>query len=159
MPIDIGFGDVVFPAPEASDLPTLLGSPAPRLLCYRCESAIADKFEPMVKLRELNSRMKDFYDIWLLGRQFDFEGKSVAEAIRLTFDRRGTSLPDEVVVFTENFITTKQTQWAAVHRRLRQDHVPVAFSDVVLSVREFLGPLAAALSSGRRQPPERQYTL
>lgn len=154
MQIDIGFGDVVFPAPEKSDLPTLLDSPAPRLLCYSRESAIAEKFEAMVKLSELNSRMKDFYDIWLLCRQFDFAGDSLAKAIRLTFDRRGTPLPDDIVAFTEGFGETKQTQWAAFHRRLRQDHVPALFSVVVLSVREFLLPLTVALSSGK-SPPSR----
>src|SRR5208283_6125955 len=75
MQVDIGFGDIVFPGPEESDLPTMLDLPAPRLLCYSRESTIAEKFEAMVKLRELNSRMQDFYDIWLLSRQFDFEGE------------------------------------------------------------------------------------
>ena len=68
MQIDIGFSDVIFPAPVESDFPTLLDFPPPRLLCYSRESAIAEKFEAMLKLGELNSRMKDFYDIWLLSR-------------------------------------------------------------------------------------------
>jgi len=152
MQIDIGFGDVVFPAPETSDLPTLLDSPAPRLLCYSRESAIAEKLEAMVKLGELNSRMKDFYDIWLLSRQFDFAGESLAEAIRLTFDRRGTPIPEDIVAFTEGFGETKQSQWAAFRRRLRQDHVPTSFSEVVLSIRKFLLPLTVALSSGKAAP-------
>ena len=82
--IDIGFGDVIFPGPERYILPSMLDFPEPRLLCYSRESAIAEKFEAMLKLRELNSRMKDFYDIWLLSHQFDFESKTLAEAIRLT---------------------------------------------------------------------------
>lgn len=106
----------------------------------------------MVKLGELNSRMKDFYDIWVLCRQFDFAGESMAEVIRLTFERRGTPLPVDIVAFAEGFGETKQTQWAAFHRRLRQDHVPALFSKVVLSVREFLLPLSAALSSGKAEP-------
>jgi len=73
MQVDIGFGDVVYPKPEKAELPTMLDSPAPRLLCYSRESSIAEKFETMVKLGVLNSRMKDFYDIWLLSRQFDFD--------------------------------------------------------------------------------------
>jgi hypothetical protein len=133
-------------------LPTLLKSPAPRLLCYSRESAIAEKFEAMVKLRELNSRMKDFYDIWLLSRQFDFAGENMAEAIRLTFDRRGTPLSEDIVAFTEGFGEAKQAQWAAFHRRLQQDHVPTSFSEVVLSVREFLRPLTAARTSGEATP-------
>ncbi len=63
MQIDIGFGDVVYPEPEESDLSTMLNSPAPRLLCYSRESSIAEKLEAMVELGVLNSRMKDFYDI------------------------------------------------------------------------------------------------
>lgn len=152
MQIDIGFGDVVYPAPEESDLPTLLDDPVPRLLCYSRESAIAEKFEAMVKLGQLNSRMKDFYDIWLLSRQFDFAGECLAEAIRLTFNRRGTSFPEVIVAFTEVFVEAKQTQWLAFHRRLGQYHVPTSFSEVVISVRNFIGPLAAALFSGKAAP-------
>jgi len=81
MQIDIGFGDVVYPKPEETDFPTLLESPVPRLLCYSQVSAIAEKFEAMVKHGMLNSRMKDFYDIWLLSRLFNFEGAMIAEAI------------------------------------------------------------------------------
>lgn len=95
MQIDIGFGDVVYPKPEAADLPTLMDFPAPRLLCYSREATVAEKLEAAVTLGALNSRMKDFYDIWLLSRQFDFNGPALAEAIRLTFERRGTALPME----------------------------------------------------------------
>lgn len=74
MQIDIGFGDVVVPGPQESIIPTILDFPPPHLLGYSLESAISEKFEAMVKLGELNSRMKDFYDIWLLSRRFDFKG-------------------------------------------------------------------------------------
>jgi hypothetical protein len=107
MQIDIGFGDIVYPGPEESDFPTMLNYPAPRLLCNSRESAIAEKFEVAVKLGALISRMKDFYDIWLLSRQFDFDGARPAEAIRLTFDQRDTELPAEIEVFTESFIDDK----------------------------------------------------
>lgn len=152
MQIDIGFGDVVYPGPERAPLPTVLDFPAPQLLCYSRESAIAEKFQAMVKLGELNSRMKDFYDIWLLSRQFDFEGERLAEAIRLTFDQRGTVLPEVISAFTEDFSEAKQTQWAAFHRRLRQDHVPATFSEVVASIKGFVGPLVAGLNLGKEVP-------
>ncbi|HKL26414.1 MAG TPA: nucleotidyl transferase AbiEii/AbiGii toxin family protein [Desulfuromonadales bacterium] len=146
MQVDIGFGDIVYPGPEKSYLPVMLEIPAPKLLCYSRESAIAEKFEAMVKLGRLNSRMKDFYDIWLLSRQFDFDGEKLAEAIRLTFEKRGTTIPQRVEAFEPSFIETKQVQWAAFHKRLQQDHVPKAFSDVVAVVREFLAPIAALMS-------------
>ncbi len=93
MQIDIGFGDVVYPEPEESDMPTLLDSPAPRLLCYSRESAIAEKFETMAKLGVLNSRMKDFFDLWLVARLFDFDAKTLTTAIQKTFTRRETEIP------------------------------------------------------------------
>ena len=150
--VDIGFGDIVFPEPEESDLPTMLDLPAPRLLCYSRESTIAEKFEAMVKLRELNSRMKDFYDIWLLSRQFDFEGDKLAEAIRLTFDHRGTTLPGEIVAFTKEFIDLKQPQWKAFIKKLNQDYLPASFAEVVAAVNAFIGPIVAALSYGTTVP-------
>jgi len=83
MQVDIGFGDIVFPGPEEVELPTILDYPSPRLVCYSRESAIAEKFEAIIKLGVLNSRMKDFYDIWLLARQFDFEGEKLSKATAL----------------------------------------------------------------------------
>lgn len=147
MQIDIGFGDVVFPGPEEADLPTMLDSPAPRLLCYSRESAIAEKFEAMVKLRELNSRMKDFYDIWLLSRQFDFDGANLAEAVRRTFDQRGTPIAGEIVAFKEAFARDKQNQWTAFRNRLGQEGAPASFAEVVAAVAGFIGPIVSVIKS------------
>ena len=148
MQIDIGFGDVVLPEPQIAELPTILDSPVPRLLCYSRESAIAEKFEAMVKLRELNSRMKDFYDIWLLSRQFDFDGALLSEAIRRTLKHRETQLPNEIAAFSESFIAEKQVQWTAFLRRLRMDDVPSDFGEVATAVKDFLAPIADAVRSG-----------
>ncbi len=145
MQIDIGFGDIVYPEPEEADLPTMLDSPAPRLLCYSRESSIAEKFEAMVKLGFLNSRMKDFYDIWLLSRQFHFEQATLAEAIRLTFEQRGIVLPSDIDAFSETFIDTKQSQWMAFYKRLKQDHIPASFQDIVAEVESFLLPIVSSI--------------
>jgi len=152
MQIDIGFGDVVYPGPEESDLPSMLDFPAPRLLCYSRESAIAEKFEAMVKLGILNSRMKDFYDIWLLSRLFDFDGAKLTEAIRLTFKQRGTIFSDSIEAFTEPFIDAKQIQWRAFWRRLKQDNVPSEFREISFAVNEFLMPIVNTLSLGGPKP-------
>ena len=152
MQIDVGFGDVVYPAPEESDLPTILDFPAPRLLCYSRESAVSEKLEAMVKLGRLNSRMKDFYDIGLLAREFDFDGSRLVTAVRLTFEQRGTALPSEVDAFTQSFIDAKQLQWSAFRKRLKQDRIPESFGVIVASVREFVSPVVAALSCGRASP-------
>ena len=152
MQVDIGFGDIIYPGPEESDLPTMLDSPAPRLLCYSRESAIAEKFEAMVKLGVLNSRMKDFYDIWLLSRQFDFDGVKLAEAIRLTFQRRGTALPAKVEAFEQTFVEAKQVQWVAFLKRLQQGYAPESFKDVVIALENFLVPITSLLSQGNLKP-------
>lgn len=148
MQIDVGFGDIIHPEPMEAVLPTILDSPAPRLFCYSRESAIAEKFEAMVKLRELNSRMKDFYDIWLLSRQFEFDGAELAEAIRLTLENRCTEIPNVITAFTSKFIKSKNKQWSAFHKRLGQEHLPTDFTEVVLRIESFLQPIASALSTG-----------
>lgn len=152
MQLDIGFGDVVYPEPAESKFPTILDSLAPRLLCYSRESTIAEKLETMARLSVLNSRMKDFYDIWLLSRQFDFNGTDLADAVRLTFERRGTALPEEVEAFTESFILAKQAQWAAFLKRLGQVHVPASFGEIVTQVDLFLSPVIAVHTKGRPHP-------
>jgi hypothetical protein len=106
----------------------------------------------MIKLGELNSRMKDFYDIWLLSRQFEFDGVELAEAVRLTFENRGTEIPEVITAFTEDFVESKQSQWAAFFKRLGQDHVSANFAEVVAGVEAFLGPIASALIDGTQVP-------
>ncbi len=156
MQIDIGFGDAIFPEPQELELPTMLEGPAAKLLCYSRESVIAEKFETMLKHGELNSRMKDFYDIWLLSTQFFFEGARLSEAIRQTLERRGTELPLEIPAFTVEFATGKQTQWMAFRKRLRQTSVPVSFAEVVDAVRAFLDPIVSGMAS--RPPTPMKWT-
>jgi len=146
MQIDIGFGDIVYPGPEKVELPCMLDSPAPSLLCYSRESVIAEKFEAMIKLGQLNSRMKDFYDIWLLSRQFEFELSSLAEAVMLTFKQRGTELNEPIDAFSADFISLRQPMWAAFRKRLKQDHVPESFQEIVTEVKLFLEPVIKGIS-------------
>jgi len=150
MQLDIGFGDVVVPAAVATDYPTILDLPAPHLLAYSKETAVAEKFEAMVKLGELNSRMKDFFDVWLLSRSFDFDGPRLSEAIAKTFERRGTVLPiGEPVALTAEFSgnAQKQAQWAGFIRRMKLRDVP-ALAEIVDRLRTFLMPPIRAASTG-----------
>ena len=96
--VDIGFGDALTPKPQPAEFPPLLDFPAPRLVMYARETAIAEKFEAMVKLDLENSRMKDFYDIWLLSREFEFDGTTLGAAITATFQRRKSDLAATVPV-------------------------------------------------------------
>ena len=141
MQIDIGFGDSVYPKPERNIYPTLLDLPAPKLLTYSKETTVAEKLEAMVKLGELNSRMKDFYDIWLLSRQFQFKGLDLQKTITGTFSKRGTKLPAKIEAFTESFIKTKDTQWKAFINNIGSDAIPDSFKEVTNQVKTFIQPV------------------
>ncbi len=151
MQIDVGFGDVVHPGSEEKDYPTILNLPAPRLRVYPRETVVAEKFEAMVYLGTLNSRMKDFFDIWLLARQFDFDGAELARAIGKTFGHRGTELASDPIALTAAFTASENTQkqWAAFVRRSKLEDVPATLEEIREPLRQFLVPVATALAEGR----------
>lgn len=155
--LDVGFGDLVVPGPTGLDYPTLLADfPAPAIVGYSRESVIAEKFHAMVRLGRLNSRMNDFFDLWLLARQFEFEGQVVAEAISTTFARRHTDIPAQPAVFETAFPTYpgKAEQWRSYLQRNSIEGTPHDFAEVTNYIRTFLRPSATALakeSSFQRQ--------
>ncbi|AHG49072.1 hypothetical protein RLEG12_09020 (plasmid) [Rhizobium leguminosarum bv. trifolii CB782] len=91
--IDIGFGDALEPGAEVLDYPSVLGFPMPRLRAHARETVLAEKFQAMVVLGRANSGMKDFFDIWILRRSFDFNDDRLARAITATFERREIRSP------------------------------------------------------------------
>jgi hypothetical protein len=103
MQIDIGFADVVTPGPVPTAYPVILEFPAPRLSGYPRETVVAEKFEAMVKLGALNSRMKDFYDLLVLARRFDFDGFTLATAVSRTFANRKTTVVPDPLALTPAF--------------------------------------------------------
>jgi predicted nucleotidyltransferase component of viral defense system len=118
--VDVGFGDAITPEATVVDFPALLDFPAPRLRAYPRETVVAEKLDAMVQLGMANSRMKDFYDIAVLARDFDFEGDLLIRAIRATFERRKTPLPTTLpVALTATFAEdpTKKTQWSGFVRK------------------------------------------
>lgn len=139
--IDIGFGDALEPGVEVVDYPVMLDLPAPRLRAYARETVIAEKFQAMVALGRANSRMKDFYDIWVLSRSFTFDDDRLAQAIAATFARRKTPIPTELPdALTPAFAADeqKQRQWRAFVEDLSMD--PGELSDVVGELSAFLMP-------------------
>ena len=143
--IDIGFGDALEPGAELLDYPSMLDLPTPRLRAYARETVIAEKFQTMVALGRANSRMKDFYDIWILSRSFAFEGDRLPRAIAATFARRGTPVPVEVPdALTPAFAADgqKQQQWSVFVEDVVHDPGPLA--DVISALADFLMPHAAA---------------
>jgi len=145
--VDLGSGDVVTPAPEKSIFPALLDFPAPHIRSYPIYTVVAEKFEAMVKLGITNSRMKDFYDLWFLSRRFDFDGATLHKAIHATFARRQTALSDELPYpLTDAFgkEVSKQTQWTGFLGKNKLTGPSRQFADVVVLLRQFIGPVARA---------------
>jgi hypothetical protein len=145
--VDVGFGDAVTPAPEPIEYPTILpGLPAPRLRAYPRYTVVAEKLEALVSLGIANSRMKDYFDLWVLASHANFDGDLLARAIRATFDRRATPIPDDVPFgLSEAFAqdAQKQTQWRAF--LVRNALAPVVLADILDRLRSFLmAPLQAA---------------
>lgn len=149
--VDIGFGDEIVPEPYNILYPALLDFPSPALKGYTMESTIAEKFQAMAKLGVLNSRMKDFYDIWMLSRSFDFSGKVLSRAIFQTFSNRNTPIHIEPAIFNSSFVqdNSKSRQWQGFIRKAKLANAPGTFEEVVEGVRVFLGPLTAALTRGQ----------
>jgi predicted nucleotidyltransferase component of viral defense system len=152
--IDVGFGDIITPAATEVQYPTILPFPAPNLRAYPKESVVAEKFEAMMKLGMANSRMKDFYDLWVLARQFEFSGGLLAAAVKATFTRRGTALPSaKPVAFTPEFSDSpgKQTQWKAFLRKsgLQAD---TSLHEVVKVLDQFVIPVVEGIKDNERVP-------
>lgn len=114
---DIGFGDAVTPAPEETHYPVLLDDlPLPKLRVYPRYTVIAEKLEATISLGITNSRMKDFFDLWVLTQYSELDATILRQAITATFARRGTALPTTTPLgLSDEFAMdqTKQIQWRA----------------------------------------------
>jgi predicted nucleotidyltransferase component of viral defense system len=140
--IDIGFGDAITPAPVEIDYPTLLDAPAPHLRVYPVETVVAEKFEAMVTLGIANTRLKDFYDLWLIAQTFKFGRSTLSDAVQRTFERRGTALPADIPVgLTDEFAAARAAQWRAFLTRERMAAAPDGFTTVIADLQRFLMPL------------------
>lgn len=131
--IDIGFNDVIIPRPQKIQYPTLLGMSEPILLGYTLETVIAEKLESIVKLALVNTRMKDFYDIWTILRDHDIEMDSLKNALTQVFENRHTPLKYPIA-FTAAFYNAKETQQRWNTFLLSMGKEPVDFRDVIQKI-------------------------
>ncbi|QWF71830.1 nucleotidyl transferase AbiEii/AbiGii toxin family protein [Methylomonas paludis] len=119
--VDIGFGDAVTPGPENAEYPVILRDfPSPKLRVYPRYTVVAEKFEALSSLGIANSRMKDYFDLWVLACHTEFDGEILCQAVRATFDRRKTTLSEQVPFgLTQAFAEDqqKQVQWQAFLRK------------------------------------------
>jgi len=147
--IDIGFGDAVVPGPEEVLYPVIFGEMTePHLRVYPRYTVVAEKLEALTSLGMLNSRMKDYFDLWILAKHSDFDGSILSRAVAATFERRQTLIPDGVPIgLADEFIQDahKEKQWQAFLRKNALDKTPLA--TVVGELREFLLPVLMAIAS------------
>lgn len=151
--VDVGFGDAITPSPVSVEFPALLNFPAPQVLSYPRETVVAEKFQAMVMLGMSNTRLKDFYDLWVLASDFSFDGVVLGAALTATFDRRRTPLPQslaEVVALTPLFTADSQKQqtWKAFLRKHQLATTELSLMDVVERIQEFVLPVSAVVSKG-----------
>lgn len=145
--IDIGFGDIVTPGPEEVRYPTLLDGPEIVIRSYPRYTLVSEKFEAMIRLGMVNSRMKDFFDIWILTKRHGFDGTILKEAIETTFARRDSVIPIGTPValsptFSED--EQKQQQWRAFVGKFNAQDAPDHLDDVVREIAEFLMPILSS---------------
>jgi len=151
--LDVGIDDAAIPEPGWADYPTLIGDPAPRILVYHPATAIAEKLQAIVEIGLANSRLKDYYDVWMLARRMEFDGTDVAKAFSATFSRRETALPTELPVgLTAQF--TEQPDTVAMWFRYRNQlakagiEAPENLREVAEEIAEFVMPPLMALEEG-----------
>ncbi len=145
--IDFGVGDVIVPKQEKRKIPTQLeGFTAPTVNTYSLETTIAEKIDAILSLMEFSSRMKDYYDIYYLANKFDFDGATLTEALRRTFENRGHTFTveqfEQVMAFDDD--ETMQKKWKAFVRKI--DTKTDDYGTVLRTIKEFLTrPFTAAI--------------
>ncbi|HGY92611.1 MAG TPA: nucleotidyl transferase AbiEii/AbiGii toxin family protein [Planctomycetes bacterium] len=163
--IDMGLGDSVWPVPTVCTYPTLLDSPAPELLAYPREAVVAEKLEAMVVLGDRNSRIKDFFDLHYLATRFGFDRATLAEAVRRTFERRRTPIPEErpIALTHEYWENPSRSMQVRAFSRRAGIAVPEGFADeCARTLDAFLAPLLedlrGASASAGDWPPGGPWT-
>ena len=149
--IDFGVGDVIVPKQEKRKIPTQLdGFTTPTVNTYSLETTIAEKIDAILSLMEFSSRMKDYYDIYYLANKFDFDGATLTEALRKTFENRGHTFTaeqfEQVMAFDSD--ETMQKKWNAFVRKIaaKTDN----YGTVLRMIKEFLTePFTAAILNGK----------
>ena len=140
--IDVGFGDKLETEPLEIEYPVILDLPAPLIKVYSCETVIAEKFETIVKLGIINSRMKDFFDIHFLSQNYSFEMNELKKNILTTFNQRHTDISNRSYIFSDDFKNNenKSIQWEAFLRKNKIKTKEI-FSSIIEKIEIFIEPI------------------
>jgi hypothetical protein len=145
---DVGFGDVIIPEADEVEFPVLLDMPAPRIKAYSRYSFVSEKFHTISYHGMANSRMKDYYELFLLARFFEFQGNLLAKAISVTFERRNTLIREEIPLgLSKAFMkeSTKQRMWKSFLERIGENPRNLTLETAVKTLQGFLAPATTAL--------------
>lgn len=142
--IDIGFGDVIYPDAVEMEFPVILDTEAPKVNAYSLESSIAEKLEAIVKNGFLNSRYKDFYDIYVLSTKYHFNYDELNNAVTETFTNRKTPITMDTEAFSNEFLSDSihQTRWNSFLKK-KKAMLPVSMNDAMTRIKTFVMPLLA----------------
>ena len=147
--IDIGFNDVIYPGKMKVEFPVLLDMEVPEIYAYSISSVISEKFEAIVSLGDANSRYKDFYDIYILADRYELDGAELKEAIRETFEHRGTGF-DNIFAFKDNFAASEihQRRWKAFLKK-KKALVNAELDDVINLLKTLLLPIVDSITDDK----------
>lgn len=148
--IDFGVGDIIVPKQEKRKIPTQLNDfVSPIINTYSIETTVAEKIDVILSLMEFSSRMKDYYDIYYLASKFDFDGVTLTEALKKTFENRGHSFTiaqfEQVMTFDND--DAMQKKWKAFIRKI--DTKTDDYSTVLKTIKEFLTKPFTAAARGK----------
>jgi predicted nucleotidyltransferase component of viral defense system len=147
--VDMGFSEALVEEPVRTELPVLLDFDRPEIRVYSPEAVIAEKLEAVIKLGTINTRFKDFFDLYLLSHERSFEGVRLREQVQATLRHRATEAPTTTPRgISDEFARSDEAQraWKAFVRRSAAEGAPEEFADVAARIREFVGPVLDAVS-------------
>ena len=146
--IDIGFNDLIYPEKTEMEFPiTLEDNSVPRIFAYSLYSSVAEKFEAIVSLGYDNSRFKDFYDLYVLATRNDFDGKTLSEAVRETFNHRKTGLTD-IAAFEAGFATEplRQSRWNSFIKK-KKAMINISLEETISIIKTFIQPIIDTITN------------
>ena len=151
--IDIGFGDVIYPDAVKMDFPVILDMDPPRVNAYSLESSIAEKLEAIIHNGYLNSRYKDFYDIYVLSQKYEFSYEELRNAVVETFKNRKTKMTMDSAAFGDEFLNDPmhQTRWNSFLKK-KKALIQVSMTDMMVRVKEFVCPLLEGAVKAKWNP-------
>ncbi len=135
---DVGYGDEMYPNASLIEYKPMLNFENFSLLRYPVESIIAEKLDAMLHHGRVNSRIKDFFDIWFLLNNFEFKGEILHESISRTINKRGRTIPEDIILYDEEFVKSNSRRWKEFTQSMGSQ---TEFSQAVKQLSTFLMPI------------------